>query len=110
LAYTKKFPPPTKTTLDYYVRVENGVPVQIKEIVVHSFYVADVEDPVIHAAIPMTKWRDSDQGQWVLENSIESPTLHKTLDYVTYGYKFIITSKLKEADISFFMLKWGNLK
>lgn len=80
---------------------------EIKEIVVHKFSLMDVEDPDIFAAEPLFEWQYSEQGKWVMQHAIDTPTWHRYPDYTTFGHNYSITAKLKAEDITYFKLKWG---
>lgn len=77
------------------------------KICVHSFCLADVEDPEIYAGEPLLTWQNSDQGKWVMEHSIQQPYFKITPDHNTYGYKCGIFANLTDEDYTFFKLKWA---
>jgi hypothetical protein len=79
-------------------------------MIVHSFTMADVEDPEIYAAEPLLKWEKSEAGQWVMTNALETPTWHTFADHNTYGIRCVIKARLSEEDATFFTLKWGNTR
>lgn len=78
------------------------------KVVVHTFRLGDVEDPVLYAAQPLYEWENSEAGQWVKERAVspvewfQGPSQQ---DY--YGYQFRIVAELKEEDATFYRLKWG---
>lgn len=106
MAYTKLFPKPFK--LEHNYKIANNRVVEIKQIVVHTFQLSDVEDPDLYAAEPLLEWQKSEQGQWVMKHAVEEPIWHKFNDPHVLGYRFAITAKLADADISYYMLKWGT--
>lgn len=73
---------------------------------VHSFYMADVDDPIIYAAEPLIKWEKSPIGKWVKDNAT-NVTWHLIPDLLTFGHKFIITAEFNEPEALIFKLKWG---
>jgi hypothetical protein len=79
---------------------------KIIDVVVHEFTVDDVEDPIVYAADPLLQWQKTEQGKWVLDNSTEMPTWHRTVCYDSYGYRFIIVAKMTESLETYFNLKW----
>ena len=79
---------------------------KIVDVVVHEFTIGDVEDPVVYAAEPMLEWQRTKAGQWVLENSVETPTWYRTISYDYYGYRFIVVAKMTEEQATYFNLKW----
>jgi hypothetical protein len=86
--------------------VIDNVAHKIHNIKVHSFSVGDVEDPDLFASQPLWDWENSEEGQWVIERAIETPMWHRHLDHLTYGTKYAITAKLKESDLTLFLLKF----
>lgn len=78
------------------------------KIVVHRFVIGDVDDPDLYAAQPLWEWEKSEAGKWVMEHAIGQPQLGKALDYRTYGYQYHIVADLKDKDVTFYNLKWGN--
>ena len=79
-------------------------------IEVHQFLLGDVEDPQVYAAAPIFEWEQSESGQWIKEHALSKPVWQTTLDISTYGYKVRIVADLREEDITYFKLKWGNFK
>ena len=82
----------------------------IVDIDVYDFKVGDVDDPEIYAASPLWEWEKSEQGQWVMEHSVEEPIYYRVPDNFDYCHKFVIRAKLRESDAVFFKLKWGKFK
>ena len=93
---------------DYQVQVINGIAHRIHKIVVHTFTMADVEDPDLYAAEPLLKWQNSEEGQWIMAHAVETPIWHKMTDYASFSYKFAITAKLIGRDYTFWTMKWGS--
>ena len=73
---------------------------------VHEFIMGDVEDPELYAAEPLWNWQQSEAGQWVMANAIETPSWHLTLDPHSYGHKVYVTADFTEPNATFFKLKW----
>ena len=90
----------------HQVMVIEGVAHRIYHVIVHSFLTGDVEDPDLYAAQPLWEWENSEMGQWVMENAIETPMWNRIVDYNTYGTRYTITAKLKDADHTYFLLKY----
>ena len=88
-------------------KIQGDRVVEYRDVVVHHFTVGDVEDPELYAAIPIMKWQESEQGQWVMQNAAEPPYYMRELDYVSYGYRFAIVARLAGANLTFWKLKWG---
>lgn len=82
--------------------------VETKEIVVHQFSLSDVEDPDLYAAEPLYNWQQSDQGQWVMENALETPVWHRMADPVTWGHRYSITATFSTKKLTEFYLRFGR--
>ena len=80
------------------------------KITVHSFNLGDVEDPQLYAAQPLWEWEKSEQGQWVKSNAKEVPEWFTGPDANNYGFQVRVVADLKEEDVTYYNLKWGNLK
>jgi len=75
-------------------------------MILHSFHMADVEDPYLYAAFPIGEWQETEKGKWIMENVTSEPTFHVTPDHDTLGYRVVITGNLNpEAEI-YFRLKF----
>jgi hypothetical protein len=81
---------------------------EIKEIVVHSFTMGDVEDPDLYAAQPLHEWEKSDAGQWVMNNACEVPTWYRMADAISYGYKYEIRARLTGPALTEWLLRHGK--
>jgi hypothetical protein len=87
-------------------RLINEQPVAFSDLVVHSFCVTELEDPVIHAAGPLLDWEHSEAGQWVWTHAVETPWWYRQLDVSNYSHRFSIIARLSESDQTFFKLKY----
>ena len=97
---------PTMTTYDYTFvgdRVE-----QAKTVVVHSFTMGDVEDPDLYAAQPLIEWENSEKGQWVMANAVETPSWQRRADPYNYGYLYQIKARLQGPALTEYYLKYGD--
>ena len=81
---------------------------EVKTVVVHEFSMGDVEDPDLYAAEPLIAWEKSDQGQWVMKNSCDTPTWHRMADPVSMGFKYRITAKLTGAALTEWLLRYSK--
>lgn len=84
--------------------------VEVRQILVHRFKIGDVDDPEIYAAEPIYNWQQTDAGKWVMSHAVEPPVWHRYHATVTYDYEYAITAKLTAKDITYFWLKWGEIK
>jgi hypothetical protein len=91
-------------------KIINGESVKITPVVVHSFTMGDVDDPDIYAANPLWEWQTSDMGKWVMKNSVITPEWYRVQEPITYGHKFYILARLREQDLTFWTLKWKDIK
>ena len=82
--------------------------VEIKEVIVHTFMLSDVDDPDIYAAGPIYDWERSEMGQWVMAHAVDQPIWWRLLDPTTYGYKYKITARLQAKDYTYWALKWNT--
>lgn len=94
---------PTKPT--YETMVIDNVAHRIHQVVVHEFRVGDVDDPDIYAGSSLWDWQTSEDGKWVLEHAVETPSWRRQTDYNTYAYRYAVIAKLREADLIIWKLK-----
>jgi hypothetical protein len=80
--------------------------VRISNLVVHEFSMGDVEDPDLYAAQPISEWQDSEAGRFVMEHAVEKPYWTRSIDQLSYGYRYVIVARMKEPDQTFFKLKF----
>lgn len=99
---------PTLGTYKHQYQVIGDRVHEIKNVVVHTFSMGDVEDPDLYAAEPLMKWQNSECGSWVMSHSVEQPMWHRHADPTSYGYKYAITAKLLAKDYTYWSLKWGS--
>lgn len=78
---------------------------EMREVVVHEFSMGDVEDPDLYAATPLIEWEKSDIGQWVMKNAADTPSWHRMVDHVSYGYKYQIRAKLMGPALTEYLLR-----
>jgi hypothetical protein len=88
--------PPTRNTYKY---------MQIGDLVVHEFMMGDVDDPDLYAAQPLWEWQQSEQGQWIMLNAIETPCWYRIPDQLQYGYKFQVRAKLSGPRLTEYLLR-----
>lgn len=74
--------------------------------IVHSFRMSDVEDPDLWASQSLYDWEHSEEGQWVIKNSIEKPIWQKHMDHNTYGYVYTIRANFTEKNYTYWKLKY----
>jgi hypothetical protein len=78
---------------------------ETRTIVVHEFSMGDVEDPDLYAAEPLLKWENSEIGQWVMDNAVETPSWYRVPDMMQWGYRYEIRAKLSGARLTEWMLR-----
>jgi hypothetical protein len=81
--------------------------VEVKDVVVHTFRMGDVEDPDLYAAEPLYQWQQSEAGQWVMENAVGIPEWHRRVDIASYGHQYSVVAKLTDKHYTYWALKWG---
>ena len=94
---------PRKDTYRYMI-IDDKVE-EVREIVVHEFSMGDVEDPDLYAAQPLWEWQQSEQGQWIMDNSVETPSWYRIPDTLQYGYKFQVRAKLSGPRLTEYLLR-----
>ena len=77
------------------------------KIIVHSFFLSDVEDPEIYAAGPILEFEKTEKGQWLHEHSELQMTYDIINDPMVMGYKVYLTAWLNEQDLTYYNLKWS---
>lgn len=97
---------PSGTYKHQYNLIDDKV-VEIKEVIVHTFSMGDVEDPDLYAAEPLMKWQESEMGKWVMAHAVETPIWHR-YGALTFGYRYAISAKLSGKDLTYFYLKWKD--
>ena len=80
-----------------------------RTVVLHTFSIGDVEDPMLCASIPIHKWQQSEKGQWCMENCEGDVYFCSSADPITFGYKIALQGKMSEPNYTFFKLKWGDV-
>jgi hypothetical protein len=88
------------------VEVIDGRAVRFNDVCVHTFNVGDVEDPDIYAGEPLWQWQQSEAGQWVMANAVETPYWISSLDHFTWGNTYKIMARLSEQNQTYFKLKF----
>lgn len=101
-------PEPDKPTMRY--NIANGRVEECRTVVVHEFRLSDVEDPDLWAAEPIHNWETSEEGQWVMTHSVETPIWRKSIDYSFYGHRYVITAKFTGPALTQWLLKYGDKK
>ena len=81
---------------------------EIIKFVVHKFKVGDVDDPDVYAAGPMLNWQNSEQGQFVMENSIDKPIWKRHIDYSSLSYDYVIIAEIPSIKATEYFLKWSK--
>ena len=82
----------------------------VREVVVHTITMGDVEDPDLYVAEPIWKWQQTDQGKFVMEHATQTPKWHRSVDPYSYGYKYAILAELDDKRLAEFYLRWGPVK
>ena len=81
---------------------------KVREVVVHTFAMGDVEDPDLYAAEPLWKWQESEEGAWIMTHAVETPSWYRIPDVMQYGYRYEIRAKLSGARLTEYMLRHGK--
>jgi hypothetical protein len=86
-------------------KIINDQVVKFTDVKVHEFNMGDVEDPDLYAAQPLYEWQQSEQGQWVMEHAVETPSWYRIPDTMQYGYKYQIRAKLSGPRLTEYLLR-----
>jgi hypothetical protein len=73
---------------------------------VHSFRMSDVEDFEIYAYQIIQEWKNTEEGQWIMENAVEPPHWESIIDHMTCSYKCVIVAKFIEAKYLYWKLRF----
>ena len=92
------------------VKIIDSRPVGFRDVCVHEIAMSDVEDPDLFVAHPIYEWQQTEVGQFVMTHAVEPPYWTRTIDHVTYGYRYRIMARLSEQNETFWRLKWGGSK
>lgn len=76
-------------------------------ITVYELRLGDVEDPDFSAQVQISQWRDSERGQWVLDNAVDKVLWQHDLDQASLYHRYVVRAKLPLSALSFYYLKWG---
>jgi hypothetical protein len=90
--------------------IVQGQPVRFRDVCVHEFFMADVDDPDIYAADPILKWQNSKSGQWIMANAVEPPYWLQHLDHNSWGFRYKIMARLSEQNETYWRLRWCGRK
>ena len=89
-------------------KVINGNVVKFSDMVVHRFFIGDVDDPVLYATEPISQWQQTEAGKFVMENATEPPWWVRHVNHEWHGFEFVIVARMRESDQTFYTLKYVN--
>lgn len=73
---------------------------------VATIKLGDVEDPDLFVAEPIYKWQQTEAGKYVMENSVPEPSWTRHMDYMTYGYTYVITAYFTPKKLTYYRLRF----
>lgn len=76
------------------------------ECMVHSIRMGDCEDPDLFVAEPIYQWQQTEAGKYIMKNSAPAPMWRRTVDYDSYGHKYMIFAYLKPKQLTYWKLKY----
>ena len=76
-------------------------------VTVHKFRMGDVEDPDLYAAEPLWQWQNTEMGEWVMDNAVQTPSWHRLVDPSSFGWTYTIQAELSPKDYTYWWVKWG---
>lgn len=75
--------------------------------IVHKINIYDCElDPDISVASEIYEWEQSESGKFVMENSIDKPIWHRSMDSFFQGYVYEIVAYFDEKTHTYWNLKY----
>jgi hypothetical protein len=89
-------------------KVIHGNVVKFSDMVVHRFFIGDVDDPVLYATEPISQWQQTEAGKFVMENATEPPWWVRHVNHEWHGFEFVIVARMRESDQTFYTLKYVN--
>ena len=85
---------------------KNNQTVAGHRIIACRFTIHEFDDPDIYAAEKLREWEQSDAGQWIMSDSLETPTWYRQSNYAIMGYIYIVVAWLSAENVTFFNLKF----
>ena len=79
-----------------------------RKVVLHTFNMGDVEDPMLYASFSIQQWQQTEKGQWCSENCEGEIHFHSLADPISLGYKIALEGEMSEKNYTFFQLKWAD--
>ena len=79
------------------------------KVTFHSFAMGDVEDLDIYVAEPISKWQQTEQGRWVMENATDLQ-YYTMPDPNTIGHRVTIRGDIDQGPkLTEYLLKYGQI-
>lgn len=79
-----------------------------EKVILHSFTIGDVEDPMLYAAPPIGEWQQTEKGQWCMQHCEGEIVFHSMQDHISWGHKIVLQGELSPENLTYFRLKWGQ--
>lgn len=79
-----------------------------KRVLLHRFKMGDVDDLEIYVAHPIWEWQQTEQGKWCVKHC-EDLRWNWQVDMLSMGYIITIDGILYGEDLTYFLLKWGEV-
>lgn len=67
----------------------------------------DVEDPELYAAFPLSKFMETEKGQWIRANCRDPQYIIRP-DPSTFGTRVIVYGELEDKIAVEWILRWGH--
>jgi hypothetical protein len=106
IAYSKHWPNQLPEKFKFHNNPR--IAMHTRTVVLHTFSIGDVEDPMLYASHPIHKWQQSEKGQWCMENCEGEVYFCSSADPVSLGYKIVLQGEMSEKNYTFFKLKWAD--
>jgi hypothetical protein len=91
-----------------YQFLPDGGVEEIHKVVFYKFNMGDVEDPQLYAAQPLYEWQQSEPGQYVMKNAVDTPVWNTGPDTATWGYYVVVTAEMEAKKLTEYYLRWGD--
>lgn len=81
---------------------------EVYSVVVLSFQMGDVDDLEIYIAQPIWEWKQTDQGKFVIDNTVKQCVIERHIDHFSFGYKIQVRAFLEKKKLAEYYLRWGQ--
>lgn len=80
------------------------------KVLVKEMFMGDCEDPYLYAAFPLCEWQETEEGRYIIKNSKKEPVFYCMPDPERMGFVIRIYAELYDEALTFYNLKYRNIK